>query len=173
MIELDGRKILEDGTVICDQTALMDMLYFDLDISGIFCSDQRDEQEWSSAARECDAPELGPKHALGEMYQSVEWYDIWFTPPEYRDIDLRQWCLAKCSTQQELDRTNLEVDAFEARGMVPIMKHLIYCVDVWRQNGIVWGVGRGSSVCSLVLHLIGINRINPLDFDLDLHEWLK
>jgi DNA polymerase III alpha subunit len=57
--------------------------------------------------------------------------------------------------------------------MVSIMRHLIYCVDAWRQNGVVWGVGRGSSVCSFVLHLIGINRINPIEHGLDIGEWLK
>ena len=45
--------------------------------------------------------------------------------------------------------------------------------DRWREAGIFWGVGRGSSVCSLVLHKIGINRINPMDFDLEPSEWLK
>ena len=37
----------------------------------------------------------------------------------------------------------------------------------------IWGVGRGSSVSSYVLFLIGINRIDPLKFDLDVSEFLK
>ena len=36
-----------------------------------------------------------------------------------------------------------------------------YLVDTMRNNNIVWGVGRGSSVGSFVLYKIGINRINP------------
>ena len=33
-----------------------------------------------------------------------------------------------------------------------------------RNNNIVWGVGRGSCVSSFVLFLIGIHKINPIDF---------
>jgi len=42
-----------------------------------------------------------------------------------------------------------------------------------RKRNILWGVGRGSSVSSYVLYLIGINRIDPLQFNLDVREFLK
>jgi len=48
-----------------------------------------------------------------------------------------------------------------------------YLVDLMRENNIVWGVGRGSSVSSFVLFLIGIHRINSIYYDLDVEEFLK
>ena len=57
--------------------------------------------------------------------------------------------------------------------MLPVLRHLVYMVDHFRREGITWGVGRGSSVSSFVLYLIGINRINPLEFGLDIKEFLK
>jgi DNA polymerase III alpha subunit len=42
-----------------------------------------------------------------------------------------------------------------------------------RENKIVWGVGRGSSVASFVLYLIGIHRINSIQYDLDFHEFMR
>jgi DNA polymerase III alpha subunit len=42
-----------------------------------------------------------------------------------------------------------------------------------RENGIVWGVGRGSSVSSFVLYKLGVHRINSLYYDLDPAEFLK
>jgi DNA polymerase III alpha subunit len=42
-----------------------------------------------------------------------------------------------------------------------------------RDNNIVWGVGRGSSIASFVLYLIGIHRINSLYYDLSINEFLK
>jgi DNA polymerase III alpha subunit len=42
-----------------------------------------------------------------------------------------------------------------------------------RNNNIVWGVGRGSCVSSFVLFLIGIHKINPIYYDLDVSEFLK
>jgi DNA polymerase III alpha subunit len=42
-----------------------------------------------------------------------------------------------------------------------------------RDNNIVWGVGRGSSVSSYVLYLLGVHRVNSLYYDLDIHEFLR
>ena len=42
-----------------------------------------------------------------------------------------------------------------------------------REHKIVWGVGRGSSVASYILYLIGIHKINSLKFNLDIHEFLR
>jgi DNA polymerase III alpha subunit len=42
-----------------------------------------------------------------------------------------------------------------------------------RKNRVLWGVGRGSSVASYVLYLIGVHRINSLYYDLPIDEFLK
>lgn len=173
MIDLKNRKILEDGTVICSEESLIEILYTGKDINGVFCDNILLQEEWQSAAKICDSQDQGPVFASGAQYQHINWYDHWFTPKSYQDIDLRNWCLEKCHTDDQKNRVNYEIDQFEHRNMIQIMKHLIYCADVWRKNNIVWGVGRGSSVSSYVLYLIGINRIDPLEFDLNIHEWLK
>jgi DNA polymerase III alpha subunit len=173
MTELANRKILDDGTVICEQSAMVDLLYAGRDLSDIFCSNPQDAEEWIVAVRLEDSTDQGPKYTQSQQYQNINWYDYWFTPDEYKRIDLKEWCLSKCKNQDEIDRVLLEINEFEKRNMISIMKHLIYCVNVWRDNNITWGVGRGSSVSSFVLYLIGINRINPLKFNLDIGEWLK
>jgi DNA polymerase III alpha subunit len=50
---------------------------------------------------------------------------------------------------------------------------MIYLVDFMRENDIVWGVGRGSSVASYVLYLIGVHKIDSLYYDLDIAEFLR
>ena len=42
-----------------------------------------------------------------------------------------------------------------------------------RENNRVWGVGRGSSVSSFCLFLIGVHKINPMLYDLDYKEFLR
>jgi DNA polymerase III alpha subunit len=42
-----------------------------------------------------------------------------------------------------------------------------------RKYDIIWGVGRGSSVASYVLYIIGIHRINSIQYDLDYKEFLR
>jgi DNA polymerase III alpha subunit len=57
--------------------------------------------------------------------------------------------------------------------MFVLLQYLKYLVDTMRSNNILWGVGRGSSVASFVLFLIGIHRINSLYWDLSIDEFLK
>lgn len=54
-----------------------------------------------------------------------------------------------------------------------LLRYMIYLVDYMRENKIVWGVGRGSSVASYVLYLIGIHKINSIHYDLDWKEFLR
>jgi DNA polymerase III alpha subunit len=51
--------------------------------------------------------------------------------------------------------------------------YLKYLVDTLRENKILWGVGRGSSVASYVLYLIGVHKIDSLKYNLDIAEFLK
>jgi DNA polymerase III alpha subunit len=66
-----------------------------------------------------------------------------------------------------------ELDEYEMRGMLPLLQYMIYLVDFMRENDIVWGVGRGSSVASYVLYIIGVHRINSIQYDLDWKEFLR
>ena len=46
-------------------------------------------------------------------------------------------------------------------------------VDVSKENNIVLGVGRGSSVASYILYLLGIHKVDSLAYNLDIKEFLK
>ena len=172
-IKLSNRIICDDGSVICSQSALTELLYTGGDLSGIFCDDQDDETEWLNGHRVCDDFSDGPQYVSTGQYADINWYEHWFTPEPYKSMDIERWCYEKCNSDLERERVLHELAEMKNRSMYSIIRHLIYCVDVWRTNGIFWGVGRGSSVCSFVLYLIGINRVNPLEYGLELREWLK
>lgn len=97
----------------------------------------------------------------------------WHVPDEYLNMDLEQWLLDKCSTHQERERVSMELVKFKDRSMVAVLKWLVYFVNTLRENDQIWGVGRGSSVASFVLYLIGIHKVNPIEYDLDIKEFLK
>ena len=50
---------------------------------------------------------------------------------------------------------------------------LIYFVDTLRANNVVWGVGRGSSVASYVLFIIGVHKIDSVKYKLPINEFFK
>ncbi len=96
----------------------------------------------------------------------------WFMPEEYCP-DLIAGLYSLCETQQQIDRVNQELELFIQHGMFDLLFYLKYLVDTMRQNNIVWGVGRGSSVASYVLYLIGVHKIDSIKYELDIHEFLK
>jgi DNA polymerase III alpha subunit len=99
--------------------------------------------------------------------------DNWFMPEEYKTMDIAKFVLDQCNGQEELQRAGEELLLYQEREMFPLLRYLKYLVDTMRQHNIVWGVGRGSSVASFVLFLIGIHRINSLYYDLSIDEFLK
>jgi len=108
----------------------------------------------------------------------------WYMPAEYKNLNLlsylRNACAARLGcTINELDRypnwnrTLQELTEFIQRGMENVLRYMVYLVDFMRKNDIVWGVGRGSSVSSYVLFLIGVHRIDSVEHNLDWKEFLR
>lgn len=109
---------------------------------------------------------------------SVEEFDsraqsIWFFPVEYQNMDIAQWVLDQCKNEAELQRAGKELLLYQDRDMFILLRYLKFLVDTMRKHNIVWGVGRGSSVASFVLFLIGVHRINSLYWDLPIEEFIK
>jgi len=114
---------------------------------------------------------------IQENLEQQTWDSIqqqkWFMPDEYKTFDIALYVLSKCKTEEELQRAGQELILFQEKDLFPLLQYLKYLVDVMRQNNIVWGVGRGSSVASFVLYLIEVHRINSLYYDLSMDEFLK
>lgn len=97
----------------------------------------------------------------------------WFLPNYYKSLDIEAWVLDQCNTKIEQDRVKLELDLFSKHNMIPVLRTMKYIVDTLRANNIVWGVGRGSSVASYVLHIIGVHKINSIKYDIPIEEFFK
>jgi DNA polymerase III alpha subunit len=110
--------------------------------------------------------------------ESIEQFDQrlhsnWFIPKEYENFDIAKYILDQCQNEEELQRAGKELLLYQERDMFILLQYLKYLVDTMRNNNIVWGVGRGSSVASFVLYLIGVHKINSLYYDLPIEEFLK
>ena len=99
--------------------------------------------------------------------------DNWFIPDSYKDMVVESWLLDQCKTQEQRDRVNLELELYKKHGMIPVLNTMKYVVDTLRKNNIVWGVGRGSSVASYVLHLIGVHKIDSIKYNIPIEEFFK
>ena len=96
----------------------------------------------------------------------------WLIPDEYKLLDIEKYLVEQCP-EQNYTRLAEELALFEQNNMIPVLKTMKYVVDTLRKNNIVWGVGRGSSVSSYVLFLIGIHKIDSVKYDLPIDEFFK
>lgn len=97
----------------------------------------------------------------------------WSMPGSYKDFDIAKWILEQCKGEAELQRAGEELLLYQEYDLFDFLRYMKYLVDTMRKHNIVWGVGRGSSVASFVLFLIGVHKINSLYYQLDIKEFLR
>lgn len=96
----------------------------------------------------------------------------WMMPDEYKNMDIEGYLVNVCP-KENYQRLIEEIQEYRSRDMLNLLRWLKYFVDTCRKNGIVWGVGRGSSVASYVLFLIGVHKIDSIRYNLDWQEFLR
>jgi DNA polymerase III alpha subunit len=164
------------GQAYTDSNELCNLLYKDpkLDISRF---QVEDSLEYNRSVAELHA-ELDLLDSYHSINQTVEEFDRvlqanWRMPKEYKDMDIAEYVLGLCKADHELQRVGQELLLFQERDLFDLLRYLKYLVDTLRKNNVVWGVGRGSSVASYVLFLIGVHKIDSLYYNLDIEEFLK
>lgn len=172
-IDLKNRRILDDGTVICTNSALVEILYSGSDLNLAVSEPDTDIELYNHADKLLDTNYGEIQTADDKLFENIRWFEYWTTPEPYASMDILEYIYNRCTSADEIIRVQEEMTLFEERDMLPVLRHLVYLTDFWRERNIFWGVGRGSSVGSFILFLIGINRINPLEFDIDIEEFLK
>jgi DNA polymerase III alpha subunit len=96
----------------------------------------------------------------------------WNIPNDYYP-NLVEMLYAMCETQEQTDRVDQELGLFIKNNMYDVLHCMKYIVDTLRENNVVWGVGRGSSVSSYVLYLIGVHKIDSIKYKLPIEEFFK
>ena len=168
-------KINDHGDVIFSEEDAIDILYNnpDFDISKLYFEDIK---KYSQSLKELgiDLPVINtaPKRVEPKEFDRLN-CENWYMPEKYYQINVLQWLLDKCQSDEEKMRVQTEYDLFEKKKFIKVLQFLIYFVDTLRANNIVWGVGRGSSVASFCLFLIGVHKINPMLYNLDITEFLR
>lgn len=108
----------------------------------------------------------------------------WFMSEEYQKFNITDFLknrvceetgyeITSVADTVEYKRMEQELKEFQNRNLIQLLRQMKYIVDTLRKNNVVWGVGRGSSVASYVLYLIGVHKIDPIKYNLPLNEFFK
>jgi len=165
-----------NGEIILDDNAVFNLLYEGADLNNVKCTHSEDLEIYNNIIDEYDL-NMSKLQFTSNTKDKKEFIqtclDNWFIPEKYTHIDPYEYILKLAKTQEEINRVETEIKMFKERNMKNVLRFMIFFVNFMRENNIVWGVGRGSSVASYCLYLLGVHKVNSLHHDLDIKEFLK
>lgn len=109
----------------------------------------------------------------------------WNLPEQYKDIDLRSHVAKHLKNEfkhndfsdeekeKRIYRVKMEFRIIEERQLEDLIRCMIYIVDTFKENNIVWGTGRGSSCACYILYLLGVHQVDSVYYDLDVSEFFR
>lgn len=165
------------GRVILNPKSAFEAIYSGHDLWDMIVEDSQEITQFNEMCRKFDhldliietpeEPELSPEEEHAKRAST------WLINDDILQIPVREFLLGLCKTEEERQRVLEEMVLYEERNLVPLLQLMMYLVDHFRRNKIVWGVGRGSSVSSYCLYLIGVHKVNSLKYGLEIAEFLK
>jgi DNA polymerase III alpha subunit len=177
MIDNVTRKVDAWGRIIVDSSALVDLIYDGVDITTLLVESNEETAAFNDLCKKFDKADSVLRTPEPLDIDPADFHaeksSTWAISKDIQELDVRSLLLSLCSSETATARVNMEMDMFEERGLIPLLQLMVYLVDHFRQNKIVWGVGRGSSVSSYCLYLIGVHKIDSIQYDLDINDFLK
>lgn len=170
-------KIDEFGRPVVTRDEAVTSLLYGNDISYLDVNDVAEIENVEKYCEQFGIKELYLKKLDTTSTSYVDYHRnrslYWFMEDDYKDMDIEAFLLDKCNSEEQKHRVTMELKMYAERELYPILKLCVYLVDSMRREGIFWGVGRGSSVSSYCLYLIGLHRVDSIKYDLSIKEFLK
>lgn len=175
ILDLEDKVVVDDGSVAFKYDFLLQKARNTTVFSDLLVLPHHDLRVYNMR---------NPEHALtiweddGESTgPPTDTFD-WVIPKEYQDVDIVELSVSKLEalglvSDEYTQRLEYELFEMDKRGMFQFIRCVYYVVEELRKNNIVWGVGRGSSCASLVLFVLGINRVDPVKYDIPVGEFIK
>jgi|AGFT01.1.fsa_nt_gi Bacterial DNA polymerase III alpha subunit. len=166
-----NRYINQDGEVHCNLNAVVYAMNCGADLQYLKLMEM-DEFEREKFNDNCKK--------FGLEYRMLDYtiehdknHELWKYDPAYDNLNLEEYFLGLCETDAQKARVLEELALYESYNMNKLLRCMIWLVDYLEENKIFWGLGRGSSVSSYCLYLLGLHLVDSLKYELDVNEFLK
>ena len=163
------------GQIVLDEADLINLIMQGRDfesVSGTLVDDSVDIEAAAFWLEQVPKMIYWSEPSSQKVFDHVQ-QSTWHMPEEYRKLDIAEHILKMCDSEDKLQRAGQELLLYQERGLFDLLRYLKYLVDVMKENHVIWGVGRGSSVASYVLYLLGVHRIDSMYYELDPAEFLR
>ena len=176
-INLLNRIIDDDGNVIYTTKGLVEYLYkYSKFPDNILYLEDEDSKKYNKFI---DYYNLDGKLRLPTRLKShKERQDEWFYPSEYDDINLEEYFInlleeKNINSLKSKNRVYEELKLYKDKGYEKLLRFCIYFMNEVNKNNWIIGVGRGSSVNSYLIYIIGLHQVDSIKYDLDVKDFLK
>ena len=162
------------GRAILDSNDLLDVMYQGTAIDNLL-AEQDIVEKYNSTLKKLKVEGnglLAPNEIDQKEFDNSNQQN-WYMPLHYKNLDVHEYINNLIKTDEEKTRVAEEMELYNSFNLHNVLRFLIYLIDTMRAHNIVWGVGRGSSVASYVLYLIGVHKVNSIKYKLDIHEFLR
>lgn len=162
------------GRAILDSNDLLDVMYQGTAIDNLL-AEQDIVEKYNSTLKKLKVEGnglLAPNEIDQKEFDNSNQQN-WYMPLHYKNLDINEYINNLIKTDEEKTRVAEEMELYNSFNLHNVLRFLIYLIDTMRAHNIVWGVGRGSSVASYVLYLIGVHKVNSIKYKLDIHEFLR
>lgn len=181
--KLSNRTLWYDGDSTVPANKIAELVSAGLPTSGLFVEElTKDIEQFNKFVS--DDEKITIKKSVRDLT-----FD-WTIPKEYQELDVEEYVIDKLNDELDLwsriatsniaprielysKRVNDELNLYKSMGLYDILRVLIYIINTLQSNNTVWGVGRGSSVSSYVLYLIGVHDVDSVKYELDITDFLR
>lgn len=170
--KLADRILWYDGDSTLSESGIVDMISTGVSVVGLFVDRMSNDINQYNAlvpSKERittkDTTNINPKR--------------WMIPDKFKTLDPITHILAIADSlpdgidkQNRLHRVADELVLYDDLGLLEMLTVLVYVINTLQTNNVVWGVGRGSSVSSYVLYLLGVHDVDSYAYDLPIEDFL-
>lgn len=162
-----NRLLLRDGRSLVDSFEYARRIIEGEDLSGVFVVEDE-------ASRKYDLVE---RTNVSVPFDGV---DVHPTPDHSNDIQHLHDVIEEIGRSPRFDGSDIqiaridhELEFFSSNGHIQFIWEMIQLIKQFKEDGVVWGVGRGSSCASLIMFILEVNDVNPLLYDIPFSELSK
>ena len=174
LIELEDYSITDTGDTVVTRDFLVKKALSGEPLEGYLAEFHEDIKRYNYRNPDSPIPFWEEGELEGPSEESYEWT----IPQEYQELNVWDYVLEKYmefgfEDDAYENRIAYELSEMEKRGFFPFIRCIIYVLDTFRANGVVWGVGRGSACASLLFYVIGATKVDPIEYEIPIEEFLK
>lgn len=174
--ELKDRTLWFDGDSTLESDKVLQFVQLGNDTEGLFVDQLTDDINQFNKL-------VSSKEQI-KIKESVRDLDTqWNIPQEYKDLDLVDYLVDRLydtytphysiEFDKRAQRISSELRLYEELNLENVLRTIIYIINTLDSKKVVWGVGRGSSVSSYILYLIGVHDVDSVLYELDVKDFLR